>query len=478
VRTRAEGFSYSVAASSATDHHVTTAGGVKLYETGLNYTSKSRFADDVSRGLVVDEGRHAWADSAMYLRKGAGVELPGWVKRIQTSRDKITVTLGVDFNTLQDAFDHLVNVIVPTGTEIELFAPSGWSCLSGLDVRDGDYRRFRITAQNDLLTLPSGFTGIFLRGQTATLPVLDCLVDMQNNGDDGISCPYQSIAFIEPNMGVINAGRDGLYLNRLSDFSSSGGQSDTVQFQGAAQHGVYVDHTCRLYARNLDVSNAGAVGIWGRTLSDLQVGGLRANNCGSHGVEISEGAKLLTHTTTLRVAQVNNNGGRGFFVRSGAELTILITTSTIGNGGRMECQFNAQENIMCDMGVVSARGVDGMNAGTNAVVNQNGNCRFSLCDFSDNNQSGSSAGADQDCIRTEQGGISVFDIVTAENAGRDAFKQINGGSTICRNCNADGAGRHGYRAEFIGRIDVINSTAAGAGGAETSVGSGGVVTRV
>jgi hypothetical protein len=31
VRTRAEGFSYSVAASSATDHHVTTAGGVKLY---------------------------------------------------------------------------------------------------------------------------------------------------------------------------------------------------------------------------------------------------------------------------------------------------------------------------------------------------------------------------------------------------------------------------------------------------------------
>ena len=31
VRTRAEGFSYEVAASAATDHHVTTAGGVKLY---------------------------------------------------------------------------------------------------------------------------------------------------------------------------------------------------------------------------------------------------------------------------------------------------------------------------------------------------------------------------------------------------------------------------------------------------------------
>lgn len=34
VRTRTEGFSYKVAASAATDHHVTTAGGVKLYVDG------------------------------------------------------------------------------------------------------------------------------------------------------------------------------------------------------------------------------------------------------------------------------------------------------------------------------------------------------------------------------------------------------------------------------------------------------------
>jgi hypothetical protein len=36
VRTRAEGFSYEVAASDATDHHVTTAGGVKLYVVPKN----------------------------------------------------------------------------------------------------------------------------------------------------------------------------------------------------------------------------------------------------------------------------------------------------------------------------------------------------------------------------------------------------------------------------------------------------------
>jgi hypothetical protein len=36
IRTRAEGFSYEVAASSASDHHVTTAGGVKLYVLDCN----------------------------------------------------------------------------------------------------------------------------------------------------------------------------------------------------------------------------------------------------------------------------------------------------------------------------------------------------------------------------------------------------------------------------------------------------------
>ena len=52
VRTRAEGFAYQVAASAATDHHVTTAGGVKLYVLpwagGFNVMAFGAMADGVT----------------------------------------------------------------------------------------------------------------------------------------------------------------------------------------------------------------------------------------------------------------------------------------------------------------------------------------------------------------------------------------------------------------------------------------------
>ena len=54
VRTRAEGFAYKVAASGATNQHVTTAGGVKLYvqQTGTGYNVK---AFGASGGGVADD---------------------------------------------------------------------------------------------------------------------------------------------------------------------------------------------------------------------------------------------------------------------------------------------------------------------------------------------------------------------------------------------------------------------------------------
>lgn len=50
VRTRAEGFSYEVAASGATDHHVTTAGGVKLYIVRKNGAWNAAAFGDLTDG--------------------------------------------------------------------------------------------------------------------------------------------------------------------------------------------------------------------------------------------------------------------------------------------------------------------------------------------------------------------------------------------------------------------------------------------
>jgi hypothetical protein len=58
VRTRAEGFAYEVAASGASDHHVTTAGGVKLYvQAGNDGTvSTGAFASPVAAATVAGVG--------------------------------------------------------------------------------------------------------------------------------------------------------------------------------------------------------------------------------------------------------------------------------------------------------------------------------------------------------------------------------------------------------------------------------------
>lgn len=55
IRTREEGFAYRVALSGATDHHVTLAGGVKLYEVGQVFSSAGNMASqaNVARGAVV-----------------------------------------------------------------------------------------------------------------------------------------------------------------------------------------------------------------------------------------------------------------------------------------------------------------------------------------------------------------------------------------------------------------------------------------
>jgi hypothetical protein len=79
IRTRAEGFAYEVAASAATDQHVTTAGGVKLY-----VLADSEGARDVRAFGALGDGA---SDSAAALQ--------------------------VAFDTVSDTYDRLV---IPSGT--------------------------------------------------------------------------------------------------------------------------------------------------------------------------------------------------------------------------------------------------------------------------------------------------------------------------------------------------------------------------
>ncbi len=75
-------YAYEVAEPDATDHHIATAGGVKLYERHI-FSSRARFVDAVSRGWTMPLGHTQTVDGRQYTYVGPGytdgpADLPGW----------------------------------------------------------------------------------------------------------------------------------------------------------------------------------------------------------------------------------------------------------------------------------------------------------------------------------------------------------------------------------------------------------------
>ena len=66
LETRRGGFSYEVAAIGAGDADETTAGGVKLYETGRHFTGEARFLKAVARGETWPAGTRVWIGDYPY----------------------------------------------------------------------------------------------------------------------------------------------------------------------------------------------------------------------------------------------------------------------------------------------------------------------------------------------------------------------------------------------------------------------------
>jgi hypothetical protein len=105
----AGGMLYEVAATGASDHHVTTAGGVKLYEAGPAFTVTARLTAAIARDTDAPVGMVWRSPDAVYEKTGSG-----WVA--QTSMDDITTLIA---GKLDDAANTVANsnlAQMPTNT--------------------------------------------------------------------------------------------------------------------------------------------------------------------------------------------------------------------------------------------------------------------------------------------------------------------------------------------------------------------------
>ncbi|MBU3031358.1 SGNH/GDSL hydrolase family protein [Paracoccus marinaquae] len=73
IQTRREGEAFEVAPTNASDHHFTTAGGVKLYEMGPLFSTRARLAQAVSRGRF-SEGRVVFVRNRRYRVDELGID--------------------------------------------------------------------------------------------------------------------------------------------------------------------------------------------------------------------------------------------------------------------------------------------------------------------------------------------------------------------------------------------------------------------
>jgi hypothetical protein len=93
-------YAYEVAEADATDHHIATAGGIKLYERHI-FSSRARFVDAVSRGWTMPLGHTQTVDGRQYTYVGPGyadgpADLPGWMPVEPVTPEHFANDLSID----------------------------------------------------------------------------------------------------------------------------------------------------------------------------------------------------------------------------------------------------------------------------------------------------------------------------------------------------------------------------------------------
>lgn len=135
----------------------------------------------------------------------------------------ITVKVPSDKPTLQAAFDHLHNTYkLSTSVRKIILIEAGHQPASGIVCKHGDYSNIWLRSEDAVVLLPSSFSGgptyltysnSFIHVEFAKGPVLDCLVNAQDNCGCGYLLGVGSTGNIRPGKGVRYTAQVGLLIS-------------------------------------------------------------------------------------------------------------------------------------------------------------------------------------------------------------------------------------------------------------------------
>lgn len=263
--------------------------------------------------------------------------------------DEVVVRIPSDYPDLRAAIDR-----APPNVRVRLLIQSGHALTKGLFVRDGDFSRFTIASEDDVVSLAPGFdgvtdvggesTGILILGYNARMPTLGCVIDMGNQHGSGYVSEWGCSGFVLPNCGVINAGRNGLSWHtghcvaHGTVWSGANYSGIAVKYNGevAAQAAV-CDDCCQVSGDSaVDVSRTSAVHFrWGS-----------AKNSGASGINCRRTSRITFEEADLSGATLDGALIHGASAASGYGANVSgagrygISSESMAHVHAMGCDFS------------------------------------------------------------------------------------------------------------------------------------------
>lgn len=251
---------------------------------------------------------------------------------------RFTVNIPSDYDTIQEAVDHLSSRVVGQRVTITLNIESGHTLMPNstgnvLLVQNGDYGRFRIESEDATVPIDSTVTGDVLKAVNARMPVLACSIDADGNGADGYSLNHGSTGYIPQSQGygVINAGARGLYVNEACVVSARG-----CNFSGSIGTGIWVTRGSVANAEGGNFSNCGdgEDDNLGRRGGDIRHGSVANVDSANFSSANQEGLVVSRAFVEANAVNCANAGTYGIDVRFGG-ICICPDAPTITGAGTL-----------------------------------------------------------------------------------------------------------------------------------------------
>jgi len=494
AQTRAEQFTYQVAASGVTDQHITTAGGVKLYrETRRNIAVTVGAGGDfatIGQALEYLDGHRRTFDRSAAVTATITL-LTGFVLA-----EQVVARNGVDLSwitlTAADAVVYINPAAITTFHFSDIDEVGGAHAFYAIDrsklphiAAQFEYSSQQtasgksgfMIAKSSSVTFEPGVSGLrrsnrglsvlygseaycYLTGLVPSSGIPDVRgADFSNCASRGIQAQHSSRVGMARTI-LDNCGGDNavyaiwncymdLYQSRVRNSTSTNAAihardgsiivARETDVSGAAAHGYHALHSARIDARYKSDSWAGAGG---------------ASNCGIHGVFASFGSHIDAQE------MVATNCGSAAFRAIGS--STISAASSVGSGSVRGCWAE-------DAATISAGGAT-FN-GCSLPLEALGGSTIGFAGGSATGATGAYA------IQANASMIAAPGATVTGALGTAAVRAFQGGTVSFDTGNASGASGIGVSAERGGRVSAIQANCGSTGGFGFSVANGGHISK-